>query len=342
MSRISGSRKVVNYPEQPIFRLEVWDESLSDAVTAVNYRQKSQGYRANSEKGNYLEAARNELRYPDKEAIARADDQAGGMIEAAQALDPRLVRKPSWVRGLDGETACPALLMAGEESAFFARRRTETAQAVGGDPVLVTVSTDSSEVSPESLAAFIATVKLVQQFRPVHVVWQGAWLVSSNVGYVFHVPLVTGDMDFERLAFVINSKLRDAVSFSFMMRRAVEVTRQGWGMNASNPAEWSYLPGSVDFVNHAGIAADPESIAARACKWLGWEAPWLNRYNDRATAISALCRWEDGEESMRPEYKPVEYSKEQLAKWDAEAKERARRTAEKEKEDQAKRLAAVL
>ncbi len=338
MSRLEGGAKNKWKPECLIDHLEVWSETLTDAARAVDHYSRE--FKAASGIPQN-EAAKLELAVPDKKAIAMADGRAESMITDAQALDPRLVRRPSWVRSCEGETACPALLLAGEENAFFERRRLDTAGAASSEPVLVTVSTDSSEVSADSLAAFIATVKLVQQFRPVHVVWQGAWLLKGGRrGFVFHVPLVTGDMDFERLAFVINSKLRDRVSFSFMVRRAMKVINQHWN-DAQLPAEQSYLPGSVDFVNHGGIAGDAESIAARACKWLGWDAPWLSRYNDKATASSALCRWEEGEESMRPEWKAPVYSEEQKAKWAVDDRERAKRI-EKEKQDEiARRLAAV-
>lgn len=345
MSRIGGGGKKVFRKDAPgIDHLEVWQETLTDAAGAVSFRLAAFDHTWEDSASVNSRAALAELRDPDKEAIARADGRAETLITDAQALDPRLVRKPSWVRSCEGESACPALLLAGEENPFFARRRVDTAQPVSGDPVLVTVSTDSSEVSPDSLAAFIATVKIVQQFRPVHVVWQGAWMVDYCRGFVFHVPLVTGDMDFERLAFVINSQLRDRVSFSFMVQRAIRVTRQRWSHpdgKAEHPAERSYLPGSVDFIDHAGIAPDAESIAARACRWLGWEAPWLSRYNERSMSSSALCRWEEGEESMRPEYKYEEPSPETRAKWAADEKERARRSEEKKKEEAARRLSAV-
>lgn len=321
-----------------IDRLEMWQETLTDAWRALDHYSLTFKQFSGIAENN---ATKRELENPDKEAIATADGHAERMIAEAQAIDPRLVRKPSWVRSLEGETACPALLLAGEENAFFARRRSETSEPTSGEPVLVTVSTDSSEVSAESLAAFIATVKIVQQFRPVHVIWQGAWLKEGGYqGFVFHVPLITGDMDFERLAFVINSRLRDRASFSFMVRRAHSVTNQKWA-TAEHPADRSYLPGSVDFVNHAGIAPDAESIAARACRWLGWEAPWLSRYNDKAAASSALCRWEAGEETLRPEWTAPEYSKEQRDKWAADDRARAAKIESDKKEEIARRLAAV-
>jgi len=321
-------------------RLEVWKETLTDAPRAVDYRTEKLGYRQGSNKLETMQAAKRELRNPDKAAIATADGHAERMIADVQALDPRLVRRPSWVRSCEGETACPALLLAGEENAFFARRRTETSEAASGEPVLVTVSTDSSEVSAESLAAFIATVKLVQQFRPVHVVWQGAWLnAGGREGFVFHVPLITGDMDFERLAFVINSRFRDVVSFSFMVRKGLEI-RKHWN-KSSHPAERSYLPGSVDFVNHAGIAPDAESIAARACRWLGWDAPWLNRWNEKSAGSSALCRWEEGEESMRAPSAYAEPTAEDRARWAADSKAYAQKLEDDKKAEIARRLAAV-
>lgn len=338
MGRLGGGHCKWADTVPPIDHLEVWQETLSDAQAAITYRLAKF---PPSDKGAKLAAARAELRNPDKSAIATADGHAERMIAEVQALDPRLVRRPSWVRSCDGETACPALLLAGEENAFFARRRTDTSEAASGEPVLVTVSTDSSEVNAESLAAFIATVKLVQQFRPVHVVWQGAWMREGiNAGFVFHVPLITGDMDFERLAFVINSRRRDAVSFSFMVRHAMEITKQRW-REAGEAAERSFLPGSVDFVNHAGIAPDAESVAARACRWLGWDAPWLNRWNEKSAGSSALCRWEEGEESMRAPSAYAEPTAEDRARWAADSKAYAQKIEDDKKAEIARRLAAV-
>lgn len=338
MGRLGGGH--CNWADKisPIDHLEVWSETLSDAQAAITYRLAKF---PPSDKGAKLTAARAELRSPHKAALATADEHAERMISEAQSLDPRLVRRPSWVRSCEGETACPALLLAGGENAFFARRRTETSEAASGDPVLVTISTDSSEVNAESLAAFIATVKLVQQFRPVYVVWQGGWMREGvNVGFVFHVPLITGDMDFERLAFVINSKRRDSVSFCFMVRHAMEVTKQRW-REAGEAATRSYLHGSVDFVNHAGIAPDAESIAVRACKWLGWDAPWLNRWNEKSAGASALCRWQEGEESMRAPYTYTEPTEADRAKWAREARERDAQIEATKQAEIARRLAAV-
>lgn len=341
MSRLGGKVTLEWSPTGDIDRLECWQESLTDAVAAVNFRMAKFKVRSGSEKAASLGAAQNELRYPDKEAVCAADSRAESLILDAQALDPRLVRRASSVRSCEGETACPALLLAGEENPFFQRRRQTTADAASTEPVLVTVSTDSAEIDADALAAFIATVKIVQQFRPVHVVWQGAWLTpDGRAGYVFHCPLVTGDMDFERLAFVINSKLRDRVSFAFMVRRAMQVVGKRWAQ-AQTPADRSYLPGSVDFVDHAGIAADAESIAARACRWLGWEVPWSARWNEQATATSALCRWDAGEESMRPESTWTAPTDAQRAQWDAEARERAKRDEQNKREEAARRLASV-
>ena len=49
-----------------------------------------------------------------------------------------------------------------------------------GEPVRIVVSTDDNQVPTGTAAAFIATVQIVQQFVPVEVWWQGAWLNDTG------------------------------------------------------------------------------------------------------------------------------------------------------------------
>lgn len=196
--------------------------------------------------------------------------ESDAMIEEALAYDPRLARRSSWRRGEEGEIGCPALIAQGDDAPFFHRQRSALAESNGGEPVRVVISSDSSEPKTETAAAFIATIRIVQQFRPVEVWWQGAWLdLTKTAGWVFHVPLVQGDMDFTRLDFCINDKHRDYLSWHIMMCRAFEVTRRvGW---QAGVADRSYLPERAHFISHTGVRPEDWSIAMTAANWLGLE-----------------------------------------------------------------------
>ena len=75
-------------------------------------------------------------------------------------------------------------------------RRT-LADSATTDPLRVVISTDSRHVSRSNAVAFIAAAKLAQQFRPLELWWQGAWLFEegkkeADNGHVFLVPLIQG------------------------------------------------------------------------------------------------------------------------------------------------------
>ena len=64
---------------------------------------------------------------------------------------------------------------------------------MSGEPLRIVISTDDNKVPEGTAAAFIATARLVQQFIPLEIWWQGAWLNATRTkGFVFHVPLVQG------------------------------------------------------------------------------------------------------------------------------------------------------
>lgn len=201
--------------------------------------------------------------------LAKADE----LTETALAADPRLARRAVWRRGEEGDIACPALIAQGDDTPCFYRQRLRTTEANGGEPVRVVISTDSRHVGKDTASAFISAVRLAQQWRSVEVWWQGAWLNDAgNAGWVFHVPLIQGDMDFARLEFCLNNGNRDALSWAVMIARNAATTRTAWGGCAGTGAR-SYLPEAAHFVRHTGITPDGESIARHAAAWLGWEEP---------------------------------------------------------------------
>ncbi|HOO88149.1 MAG TPA: hypothetical protein PK442_10630, partial [Synergistales bacterium] len=157
------------------------------------------------------------------------------------------------------------------------------------DPVIVVVSTDSNEPSEWSAAAFIATVRIAQQFRPVHVWWQGAWLDDHGRerGYVFHAPLVTNDMDYSRLDYVLADDTRDNLSFGVLYSIAKIGDKVGRLQGMGRRADRAYMSGAK-FVDHNGIRPKPEQIASHACRWLGMATPWAMEYATDQMAESAL------------------------------------------------------
>jgi hypothetical protein len=149
----------------------------------------------------------------------------------------------------------------------------------------IVISTDDNNVPDDTAAAFIATVRLVQQFVPLEVWWQGAWLTTdASKGYVFTVPLISGDMDYSRLEYCINDPRRDTFSFDVMLAHAaldVKETNSG----CTTQATMAYHPtaryadgnarpdfrNTTKFVSHHGIAPTPMAIADTAARWLGWQ-----------------------------------------------------------------------
>ena len=214
------------------------------------------------------------------------------MIDDAIAHDPRLAKKAQWLRRDEGEHCDTALLAEGDDQPFYKRmRNVVNTETKAGEPVRIVVSTDD-KVPPGTAAAFaIATVQIVQQFVPVEVWWQGAWLNDTKThGFVFHVPLVQGDMDFSRLEFCIADTRRDLFSFMVMSTHCVNDLKESWN-HCGHRAEKSYLPespGYKNFVAHNGILAEATSIAAHAALWLGWDALWQVESDQSDTTASAL------------------------------------------------------
>lgn len=208
-------------------------------------------------------------------------DAAEKLIDGAVLEDPRLVRRSGWVMSEEGLDIDAASFANGDERSFIDRKKMRLADRATLEPVRIVVSTDSREIKPENAAAFIAAAKIAEQFRPLEIWWQGGWLFEKGpeqgFGHIFHVPLVSGDLDFTRLQFVLSDTYRDSCSFSIMAAHAYPAGH-GWG---GGVAKQSYLPDTFDFVRESGIEATPEKVARLAAKWAGlehivWEyvSPW--------------------------------------------------------------------
>jgi hypothetical protein len=223
--------------------------------------------------------------------------QSEQLVDDAILEDPRLAKKPAWVRAEEGLDACPALVAAGEERAFFDRRKLHLADSATCEPCRIVISTDSKDVTPDHAAAFIAAARLAQQFRPVEIWWQGAWLIeageSKGHGFVFLVPLVQGDMDYRRLQFVLSSKARDHASFTIMFSYAWPL-KMGWG---GGVGPWSYLENTDHFVRESGIRADADIVAYYAAMWAGLENKWSGQFDGK----EAEQRWEPAQPERKSE-----------------------------------------
>jgi len=261
-------------------------ESFAQAVEIEKACHKFRGYRADR-KDVYDEIMGTALTGdPAKLKIAMA--QSDSMIDHVIAFEPRLARRNEWTRGEDGIFADAGLVASGDDSPCYQMVRAEYRDMpASGLPINVVISTDSCSPSKEALTAFITTVRLVQQFRPVNVFWQGAWLDDSGkeVGYVFLSPLVKNDMDFSRVQFVLTSGVRDCLSFDIKAMQAQK--DYVLARNCSRRADRSYMA-DAKFLDHDGIENNPEDIARTACRWLGWESPYTIQYRTETAAGSAL------------------------------------------------------
>ena len=225
----------------------------------------------------------------DKDRLARAVDASEQLVSDAIAHDPRLASKSRWVRRDEGEHVDSGLIAEGDDAPFYRRTRAVVNDAtMSGEPLRVVISTDADEVPPGTAAAFIAAARLVQQFQPLEIWWQGAWLDKSLYkGFVSLVPLVQGDMDFSRLEFCIADPVRDSFSFRVMSTHAVLELREVWN-GCTYRAKHSHLPGRpAHFICHKGITPTAESVATVATEWLDWENTWLVKYRDNQAAASA-------------------------------------------------------
>lgn len=263
--------------ELPINRLDVWQlDSMAEAAAALPRYLRycpPKGKYAAAHIDNRETAARECM--GDEARTAAMLAASDRLMEEAMVIEPRLARAARWHRAEEGDIACPALIAAGDDAPCFQRRRTAISESTGGQPVRLVISTDSNDIAPDTAAAFAAVVRFIQQWRTVEVWWQGAWLTTDRrAGWVFHVPLVTGGMDFSRLDFCLNSHRRDTLSFALMVARACEVTHRQWN-GCATTAEYSHLPYDPDklttFIPHTGIRPSGLSIASWASYLLGFE-----------------------------------------------------------------------
>jgi hypothetical protein len=266
--------------------------SMAEAAACAAWRKKffAEKTGANAARNDYMGRA---AVSGDARRLASAMAVSDTLLDEAIAYDARLARRPSWQRGEDGIFADAGLVASGDDSPCFDMRRSGVVDyAAETDPVRVVICTDSQSITADSCAAFVATVRIVQQFRPVLVWWQGSWLADcgTEIGFVFHVPLISNDMDFSRVEYVINDRSRDGLSFAVAARRAI-THEKTWLNGCGRHAERSYLPGGSQFVGKDGVSPSGRAIANTAAAWLGWETSWwvsAQAKEDGAAALQSL------------------------------------------------------
>lgn len=218
--------------------------------------------------------------------MAKAEE----FIADAIAYDPRLVRKGAFTRSDDPSSACgidAAALESGEEQPFYARpHRKLNSQRAWGECVRVVLSTDTNDITDDHASAFIATAKLAQQFRPLDIWWQGAWLKTikvpygssgetydRNIGTAFLVPILSGDLDFARMQFVLSHANRDNLSHKVAWGIAAERDEDGKGsfIDGGRGTNSLHPEGCDLFIPESGISPDGCSIGYTAACWAGLE-----------------------------------------------------------------------
>lgn len=353
MSRIAG-RSRVKIPDNftPVTELIVWKHRSVESI-AQNAVAAKVSFLKNRDPDilkMYNVAVRNSI-CGVADRWRAACSMADQLVEDAIAHDSRLARRSKWVRSSDeGEIACPALLAMGDDAPFFRRQRASLTESNGGDPIDIVVSTDSKNTSTAKAAAFIAAVRLAQQFAPVNVWWQGSWLKQGddNSGFVFLIPLVQNDGDFSRLDFVISDELRDALSFCIMVRQALDRKRiwNDCGMQSSR----SYLSLVLDdasrtaeahrtrytrFVDHNLIEPDGKAVASAACQWLDWEALYWKSIRENDEQNGAIQALPDVPQTYTP---PPMATPSDRRRWERESKEQQKQYEKEQKAQSATRI----
>lgn len=297
--RIGGkSRRPINHVGD-ISKLHV--HVLPDMATALKL-SKRPFWAGHSEKDNIIEELVGQRPVTGEAArLKLAQEQSDQLVEDALAVDPRLARKAQWLRRDEGEHVCAAALAEGDDQPFYKRQRTVVNEAtMAGEPLRIVISTDDNNVPPGTAAAFIAVTRLVQQFCPIEVWWQGAWLTDDDSkGFVFTVPLVKGDMDYSRLEFCIADAQRDIFSYQVMATHAVLDLKESWS-ECGHRAKFAYHPkkdyrgdGEIDFrdstkfVSHHGVMPTGESVANLAADWLGWRSHYSEQMKIESNSSSA-------------------------------------------------------
>lgn len=285
MGRLKGKRTIAIQNARPIDRLLVWQVPTIQQAIRLCRRPVFKGY---SEKDKLRQMLVSDafLR-PSESDLRRLIERSDDLIDQAIAANPTLARRARWSRDEDGVFADAALVAIGDDRPCFTMKRRSIAETAGEQRKRIVISTDCNQnASMEMAAAVIATIRIVQQWQPLDVWWQGAWLSDDEQrGYVFHVPLIEGDMDFAKIMFFLASPHRD--SFSWMMMATESIDRGYYGWNETqNRAERSYLDGTDVFVDHRGIrGSDVESYAAW---WLGMPSQWQITCAEERDALGAL------------------------------------------------------
>lgn len=208
------------------------------------------------------------------------------LVSEALLTDPRLAATPRWERCEFGEIADPGLLASEDELPCFNRVRRFSQVEGEGEPIRIVVSTDASLIPVGASAAFMAAVRIVQQFRPVEIWWQGSWLnADKSIGYIFHVPLVQGDVDFTRLEFCISDDDRDILSAWIKGGLTLETKEI---CHSQYRASRSYLPAPAHFVDHQGVYPAPHGVASVAAKWLGLETMFRESVRETDSQNAAM------------------------------------------------------
>ena len=273
----------------------------------------------------------------DQHRLKLAQQRSEQLVEDAIAYDQRLAKKSQWMRRDEGEHVCAALLAEGDDQPFYKRTRSVVNEAtMAGEPMRIVISTDDNKVPDGTAAAFIATARLVQQFVPIQVWWQGAWMnEDATKGFVFTVPLLQGDQDFSRLEFCIADNQRDMFSFHVMATHAVLDLKENWN-DCEHRAKYAYLPtgdGAIDwrettkFITHKGIKSNAESVANTAADWLGWQdsstEKWQRDYCDANSAGQTIPRIVTPSQN----YEPTVEDKRRWEEQDRQEKSRAQQEA---------------
>lgn len=250
-------------------------------------------------------------------------DDADRLIERVLLEDPRLVKRPGFEWSTDeGFDACPSRMLSGEENCILNRRASKVADQTHTARCRVVISTDSNTMSASHVAAAIATIKLAQQFRQLEVWWQGAWFRDDREwnGIVFHVPVITGDMDFSRLQFILGDECRDHVSYRIMFHLSHQEGTL-WGMHTG---ERCHMEDYDYFVPESGIDADPWRIARLAAQWAGLPPA----YSERVSPHSAEQMWQPPTPRTEEVYTEADRKADEK-RWQQYRKEEERRRIEK-------------
>lgn len=285
MARIKGNRRLADQSVVLIDRLLLWQEPSVDHALKMCRRPVFAGH---SDKDTLRRAIVNDgLLRPTPEKMAAMLARSDVIVDDAIARNPALARKASWTREDDGMYADAALVAIGDDRPCFNRRRRSVAESAGDRRKRIVISTDCNKsASMEMAASVVATIRIVQQWQPVEVWWQGAWLNQSrDRGYVFHVPLVDGDMDFTKIMFFLASQARDSFSLMLMMTESVDRGYYGWN-GCQHQAERSYLNDTDHFIDHHGIPA--QAVECYAAWWLGMPPAWRIESEESAAAVGAL------------------------------------------------------